>query len=97
MILKKIIINCQQIIKIKYTLLGDKMLLSELQNKDIISTTTGDNLGRIIDVEIDFNGKIQNIYAEEKKMIRSYFKNNELKFKYEDIVKIGTDVILVKI
>ena len=73
------------------------MLLSELQNKDIISTTTGDNLGHIVDVEIDNNGKIQNIYAEEKKMIRSYFKNNELKFKYENIVKIGTDVILVNI
>lgn len=73
------------------------MLLSDLQKKDIISTSTGENLGRIIDAEIDSNGKIINLYAEEKKLLRSYFNNNDFKFKYEDIVKIGTDVILVKI
>ena len=73
------------------------MLLSDLQNKDIISTITGNNLGRIVDIEIDKDGKIVNIYAEEKKMIRNYFKSNDFKFKYTDIIKIGTDVILVKI
>ena len=73
------------------------MLLSDLQNKDIISTITGNNLGRIVDIEIDKDGKIVNIYAEEKKMIRNYFKSNDFKFKFTDIIKIGTDVILVKI
>lgn len=73
------------------------MLLSDLQNKDIISTDTGENIGRIIDVEIDSNGKILKIYVEHRKFFRKYFSNNELIFKYEDIEKIGADVILVKI
>ena len=72
------------------------MLLSDLQNKDIVSTNTGENLGKIIDAEIDASGKIIFFYAEEKKLLRNYFNNNDFKFKYENIVKIGTDVILVK-
>ncbi len=72
------------------------MLLSDLQNKDIISTTTGDNLGRIIDVEIDNNGSITNIYAEHSKLFKKYFSNNEMIFKFSDITKVGNDCILVK-
>ena len=46
------------------------MYLSELQNKDIISVKTGINLGRIIDAEVDMNGHIINIVAENKKIFR---------------------------
>ncbi|MDE6284290.1 MAG: YlmC/YmxH family sporulation protein [Bacilli bacterium] len=73
------------------------MLLSDLQNKDIISTDTGENIGRIIDVEIDSSGKILYIYVEGKKFFRKYFNNEEIKFTYESIEKIGADVILVKL
>ena len=73
------------------------MLLSDLQSKDIISTDTGVNIGRIIDAEIDNNGKIIKIYVEQRKVFRKYFSNNETTFRYEDIEKIGADVILVKI
>lgn len=73
------------------------MLLSDLQNKDIISTDSGENIGRIIDVEIDEAGKILKIYVEQKKIFRKYFNNNDMSFKFEDIVKIGADVILVKL
>ncbi len=72
------------------------MLLSDLQSKDVVSVKTGDNLGRIIDVEISLDGKIINIYAETKKIFRKYFSNNEMIFKFTDIEKIGTDCILVK-
>ena len=71
------------------------MLLSDLQNKDVVSIKTGDNLGRIIDVEINEEGKIINIYAETKKIFRKYFSNEEMIFKFSDIEKIGTDCILV--
>lgn len=71
------------------------MYLSELQNKDIISVKTGINLGRIIDAEVDMNGKIINIVAENKKMFRRMLKNNEISFTFNDISKIGTDCILV--
>lgn len=71
------------------------MYLSELQNKDIISVKTGINLGRIIDAEVDMNGKIISIVAENKKMFRRVLKNNEISFTFDDISKIGTDCILV--
>ena len=32
------------------------MLLSDLQSKDLISVISGDNLGKIVDVEIDEDG-----------------------------------------
>lgn len=72
------------------------MLLSDLQNKDIISTGTGENLGRIIDVEIDNEGKVINIFAEQRRIFRKVFSNNEISFKFSEVEKIGADVILVK-
>ena len=71
------------------------MYLSELQNKDIISVKTGINLGRIVDVEVNAEGKVISFIAEEKKLFRKVLKNNELTFSFSDIVKIGTDLILV--
>ncbi len=71
------------------------MYLSELQNKDIISINNGMNLGRIIDVEINSEGRILNFVAQEKKFFRKVLKNSELTFSFKDIVKIGKDVILV--
>ena len=71
------------------------MYLSELQNKDIISIKNGVNLGRIVDVEINSEGHILGFVAEEKKFFRKVLKNSELNFNFKDIVKIGTDVILV--
>ena len=72
------------------------MLLSDLQSKDVVSVKTGDNLGRIIDVEISLDGKITNIYAEHSKLFKKYFSNNEMIFKFSDITKVGNDCILVK-
>ncbi len=71
------------------------MYLSELQNKDIISVKTGVNLGRIVDVEVNSEGKIISFVAEEKKFFRKVLKNSEISFTFSDIAKIGTDVILV--
>ena len=73
------------------------MLLSDLQNKDIISLFTGNNLGRIVDVEIDEKGNIVSMVCEPKKFFLRFFKSKETTFKFTDIEKIGTDVILLKI
>ena len=73
------------------------LLLSDLQNKDIISLFTGNNLGRIVDVEIDEKGNIVSMVCEPKKFFLRFFKNKETTFKFTDIEKIGTDVILLKI
>jgi len=71
------------------------MYLSELQNKDIISVNTGVNLGRIIDAEVNSEGKVLSLVAENKKLFRKMLKNSEFSFTFDDITKIGTDCILV--
>jgi len=71
------------------------MFLSELQNKDIISVKTGVNLGRIVDVEVNSEGKIINFVAEDRKIFRKVLRNTEIVFNFNDIAKIGTDCILV--
>lgn len=71
------------------------MYLSELQNKDIISINTGVNLGRIVDVEVNSEGRIVSFIAEDKKFFRKVIKNTEFNFNFNDIKKIGADCILV--
>ena len=74
-----------------------RLLLSDLQSKDVISLYSGVNLGRIVDIEIDNEGKIITIIAEPKHFFSRLFKNKETSFKFSDVEKIGTDVILIKV
>ena len=46
------------------------MYLSELQNKDIISVNTGVNLGRIVDAEVNSEGRVISLVAKNKKLFR---------------------------
>lgn len=73
------------------------IFLSEMQDKQIISIVSGMSYGKIIDVEIDQNGNIISLIAENHKLFRKTFKNEEITFKFNDIEKIGKDVILVKV
>lgn len=73
------------------------IFLSEMQDKQIISIATGLNYGKIVDVQIDNNGSIISFIAENHKIFKKSFKNEEITFKYSDIEKIGKDVILVKV
>ena len=74
------------------------MYLSDLQNKDIISTKDGRKLGMIIDVEINKEGQIIYLIIEEKKNFKRLMSpSNETKISYKDISKIGEDVILVNV
>lgn len=71
------------------------MRLSELQEKDIINLNDGRKLGKIIDVTVD-NGKIYNFIIEPKRTFFSFIrKNEEISVCWDDISKIGTDVILI--
>ncbi len=72
------------------------MNLSELQRKDIINMETGFNMGRIVDVEITEDGKIIRFATEPKKFMKKVFRSSELSIEFSSIVKIGSDVILVK-
>ena len=71
------------------------MKLSELQNKDIINVKDGKNIGRIIDLEVTSEGKINNIIAEPSSFLRFNSFNKETNIKFNQIVRIGKDVILV--
>ena len=73
------------------------MRLSELQTKKIISVLSGKNIGSIIDVEINDTGNIVSLIIEQgRSSIFNLNKESDIKVSWEDITKVGEDVILVK-
>lgn len=71
--------------------------LSEMQSKDVISIDTGESLGRIVDVLVSEDGTIINFIAESKKIFKRPLKDSTFTFSYENIERIGKDVILVRV
>lgn len=69
------------------------MRLSELQQKEIINMVNGKRIGMIIDVIIDDKGYIKDIILEEK--LRRKFNREEYTISWNQIIKIGDDIILV--
>ncbi|WP_042223846.1 YlmC/YmxH family sporulation protein [Oceanobacillus manasiensis] len=74
------------------------MKLSELQVKEVIIVDDGKRLGHITDLEIDTDkGKIVAIVLTIKDKKGGFFgKSDELVIHWDQIVRIGSDVILVK-
>ena len=75
------------------------MRLSELQIKDVINVFDGKKVGNIIDAKINSSdGKMMKLIVEPNKMFRRFSLNkDELEIVWDQIVKIGDDVILVNI
>lgn len=74
------------------------MRLSDLQNKDVVNVIDGKRVGNIIDVNIDFEGKLDSLIVEKSKFFISMFStSNEVEVRWAQIEKIGEDVILVKL
>ncbi len=75
------------------------MRLSELQNKNLVNIENGKNIGNIIDVNIDYeSGNIRSFIIETKGSILTFLnKDTDVEVKWNDIEKIGEDVILVNI
>lgn len=72
------------------------MRLSDLQNKDIVNMEDGKKIGNIIDVVIDKEGNMESLIVQKAKFITSIFSNkDEMEVKWNQIQKIGEDVILV--
>ncbi len=72
------------------------MKLSELQEKDIVNINDGRKIGRIVDANIDIDGKILYLIIDERKNIRNFLSNNsDINISFNQIKKIGSDVILV--
>lgn len=73
------------------------MRLSDLQTKEIINVGDGKRMGIIIDVNVDPNtGKIRSFLLQESKNAKKIFASREeYEVKWEQIVKVGEDIILV--
>ena len=72
------------------------LLLSKLYNKDVVNKNTGEKLGKIRDVEIDeVSGKINCLLISQHQSISSLIKKNKIKISFDNIEKIGDEVILV--
>lgn len=70
------------------------MQLSDLQTKEIIDISSGKRMGIIIDVIIDVNGKIKSLVLQEKRL-KKFSVKEESEVTWEEIVKIGDDIILI--
>lgn len=74
------------------------MRLSDLQKKDVVNVTDGSKIGNIIDITLDNQGNMAGFIVEKSKFIISMFtSSNEIEIKWDQIEKIGEDVILVSI
>ena len=72
--------------------------LSDLQNKSVVNVSDGKNIGNIIDLEIKEDGTAIGLIVEKYKfLISSFSSKKELIIKWDQIKKIGKDVILVNI
>lgn len=71
------------------------MRLSDLQNKDIINTIDGKKIGNIIDVIITEEGKMTGLIVEKAKFLSRFSNKDEVEIQWEQVKKVGEDVILV--
>ena len=72
------------------------MRLSDLQNKDIVNIQDGKKIGNIVDIKINEQGAMEGLVVEQTKFFISMFtSHNEIEVKWNQIEKIGEDVILV--
>lgn len=67
-----------------------------MQNKDVVDMNSGEKIGNVIDVEIsNKTGNILKIIIYDKKGFISMLKGEEEAILWNQIKKIGADVILV--
>ncbi|MGA3851442.1 YlmC/YmxH family sporulation protein [Bacillus pumilus] len=73
--------------------------ISEFQIKDVVDVSSGKKLGTIGDIDINVtSGKIQAIIiGGAGKMMGFFGKEEEMIVPWRNIVKIGEDVILVRL
>ena len=69
------------------------MRLSDLQLKEIVNISNGKRVGMIIDVNVDEKGNIINLVLEDRRGRK--FSHEEYNISWNQIVKIGDDIILV--
>ena len=72
---------------------------TELLEKDIINIKNGEIVGTFDDIEIDVTkGKISAFYIEEgSKFMGILGKTKSRRIRWEDLIRIGIDVIIVNV
>ena len=78
-------------------IIGGYMHLSELQSKQIVNIKDGKNVGKIVDAVIDNNGNTISFIVQRSKILINIIGKNDIEIKWNQIKKIGQDVILVDI
>ena len=75
------------------------MKTSELSAKDVVNISNGQRLGEIVDVDIDLTeGAIKGIMIPQQNSVFNFLsKEEKIYIAWDDIHKIGEDVILVKL
>ena len=69
-----------------------------INSEDIVDIETGKVVGEIVDILLEFDGKLEGLIVEKKKFLISNFSSkDEFLVKWDQVKKIGEDVILVKI
>jgi YlmC/YmxH family sporulation protein len=73
--------------------------ISDFQTKDVINIVDGKKLGQISDLELDLrNGTIESIVVPNSSRFFGLFGGStDVVIPWKNIVKIGMDVVLVKI
>ena len=73
--------------------------IRELQKKEVINLSNGKRLGFVYDAEINpENGLVESLIVPCKSsFFRFFFKYEELIILFEQIKKIGDDIILVEL
>ncbi len=72
------------------------MRMSDLQTKRIISVSSGKSIGTIIDADIREDGTIESFIIEQNKSLFSLSRESDVRIFWNNITKIGEDVILVQ-
>lgn len=75
------------------------MKISDFQSKDVINIVDGKKLGQISDLELDLRqGRIESIVVPNTGRFFGFFGGGtDMVVPWRNIVKIGMDVILVKL
>lgn len=74
------------------------MRMSDLQMKDIVNTKDGKKVGKIVDLVVNEIGEIQYLVVEPTKLLKRYATfGSETNISFSQIVKFGSDVILVEL
>ncbi|MBU9712434.1 YlmC/YmxH family sporulation protein [Evansella tamaricis] len=71
--------------------------ISDIQSKDIVNLSDGRLLGHISDLDINLNtGRVEAIILGGGRMMNLFNREEEVIIPWKNIVKIGSDVVLVR-